>query len=199
MSKNQIDISDVWQKRTRRRSDKYTALLKAVPEFLGALSNGAKHKDLCEHFNLSRNDATFIKVLKQLVEEGHINRETNKDVDARVVLYTRAKKNVTTSVPPVAPVAIKPSIRRLDSLEVQLAERDIRIQCLEQKVQELEASLNVIKQAAMAFKADSTPANPKPLPTTLQDKLREHIHNHQPCAEKVVLGGRIKTTFLERS
>lgn len=198
-----LEISEHRQKRTRRRSDKYQTLFHAVPQFLKNLGSGAKHKDLCEHFNLARNDATFITVLKHLVEAGLIKREENKAEDARVVLYSVAYTKPERVIPAIKVVETVDSQSRLSQLEQKLAEKDETLAVLQSRLDELEANFAMFKKFAMEIPAAPVaPAVPvaseRPLPANLQARLKDHIEKHK-TTEKVILGDRIRTSFLGKS
>jgi hypothetical protein len=83
------------------------------------------------------------------------------------------------------------------NLGKKLAQQESELLNLQSRLDELEAHFSMFKKFAM--ETSTTPVvSEKPLPANLQAKLKEHIAR-QTTTEKVILGYKIRTSFLEKS
>ena len=150
-------------RRTRSKSTKYYDLQSRIPQLLQGRPEGLRYLSFATFFNLNRNDATLIQVLKDLVTQGILAREEGKNVGGRVVTYRLANYPVSAPVQPVVttPVLASPVEDERDQIIAALVERCDRalslVSTLQSKVSELEQ-----------FKSTT-----RPLPTNLQERLRQ--------------------------
>lgn len=187
------------QRRPRSKSAKFYNLQNQIPQLLREHPAGLRYLEVANHFGLNRNDATLISVLKSLEMSGIVAREEGKDTTGRKVTY-RLASYASETVVPAQPKTVTSKVvdERDQTIEFLLARYE-QILTLVEKLKttnsDLSKQLETFRSAALAHQKQEQETKSRPLPTSLQEKLRQQIARDQELTGDTQLGSKLRQTF----
>lgn len=154
-----VTTQEVTPRKGRGKSQRYYDLQRRVLEYLGEFPDGKRFSTIPEDLGIKPNDATFIKGLKELVEQGKLVR-TAVAGRGKAVVYSVSR-----------PVESKP--RKVTIPTAQAAPEEATL--IETLLANYEDALNKIEKLQDRLEAleKREPEIPKALPKNLQERLKK--------------------------